>query len=93
MPRTKEAIQQQIEELLALKPRVRQFTLFHDDNHEAIDAQIEVLQDNLDIDSIYDKFESEAVQSSAIEAREWLDGVYEGESLVAEWEPLVKGGS
>lgn len=42
-PPAQEEVNAEIAALLALKPRVRHFSKFQDDNHAAIDAQVQVL--------------------------------------------------
>ncbi len=75
MKRTQEQIQAEIKKLQEMKPKVRRRTAFGDDNHAAIDADIAVLKDDLDLDDIYDAYEdNQHSVDSAMYAREWLDG-------------------
>lgn len=70
--RSEKVINKEIEKLKALKPRVRERSGFGDDNHAAIDGQINVLKDHLDIRDIDAWPVSSYVRDSAIEAHEWL---------------------
>ena len=44
---TKAQIEKEIKELTEIKPKVRHFSMFGDDNHKCIEVQIEVLKNNL----------------------------------------------
>lgn len=79
--KTQDQIDQEVTALLALKDFVPRRTMFGDDNHRAIDAQIEVLEVGLTMDEIYarwgeeafldeDEFDENAL-SCALEAFDW----------------------
>lgn len=70
---TPKAIAAEVATLKAMKPKVKRYTFFGDDNHAAIDAQIQVLEQNLSDDEIGRRFSGE-VQSEAFNARNWLEG-------------------
>lgn len=79
--RTAEEILAEIERLEALKPGVRKITAFGDNNHEAIEAQIEVLRESLsgdDIDLAWGDAGSgeysEHLHFEAIAAADWMNG-------------------
>ncbi len=55
--KSKLLIENEIDALKALKPKVRQRNTFGDDHHAAIDAQITVLDERLDNDALHDRFE------------------------------------
>jgi len=75
MKPNQEQIQVEIEKLQEMKPKVHQHTAFCDDNHAAIDAQIDVLKNNLGVDTIYDVYDDcDHEVENAMYAREWLDG-------------------
>lgn len=78
--------------LTKMRPKVRHFTAFGDNNRDAIEAQIAVLDGNLTIDEIEDKKEegdwSENQRESATYARYWMDGD-EPDSPSSGWAPLV----
>ncbi len=70
-----EQIQAEIKKLKEMKPKVRRTTYFGDDNHAAIEADIDVLTNDLDTGEIYDVYEDDQhALDSALYARGWLDG-------------------
>ncbi len=71
--RTKYAIRQEIKALKAVKPKVIRYNALGGDNHKAIDAQIEVLENNLKQDDVYDRIWEETVETAALGAVEWLE--------------------
>ncbi len=87
---TPEQVQQEIAALREIKPKVRRRTFFGDDNHAAIDVQIDVLEDGLDEDTIYAEWgEADHLLTSALEALAWRNGDCEAPS--GEWSELVVG--
>ncbi len=74
MKPTREQVQEEIKKLQEMKPKVQRTTLFGDNNHAAIDADIDVLKHDLSTDDIYDAYEDMHVADSALYARAWLDG-------------------
>lgn len=54
---TDQEIEAEIQALKAIKPKVQRFTAFGDDNHAAIDAQIETLEKRFTNDQVYDRYE------------------------------------
>jgi hypothetical protein len=88
-----ERVKPEIEALKAIKPNVRHYTAFHDDNHAAIDAQIAVLTEDMDWDTIEGAYgEDEHLYGAASEARTWLDGddpELDATGLAASWESLT----
>jgi len=89
--KTKKEIQTEIKALKAVRPKVRPYSAFGDNNLEQLDAQVDVLENNLDNNEIYNKYDrsqySEETVSAALDARQWIDGESEVESL-AEGYPL-----
>jgi hypothetical protein len=94
-------IEKEIKELKEIKPKVRHFSLFKDDNRKAVGVQIEVLTHNLTEDQIENRWgglcdednsASLSLYENATEARRWLDGESEEgeESLVENWHPLIE---
>lgn len=83
-------------EITALKgqvKRVRELTAFGENNREAVEAQIEVLEEQLDEDEIEERAEendwSEHVKDSALEAwRFWTGEEMEDGKPSENWEPL-----
>ena len=87
---TREQIQEEIEKLKELKPKVRHHTAFGDDNRAAIGAEIKVMEMNLGEDEIYDRYEDyQHSLDAALYARYWLDG-HEKEAPSVGWEPLAQ---
>lgn len=80
--RSPELIQEQIAKLKEIKPNVRKTSMFGDNHHDAIDAQIDVLENKFTatrVDDHYgldetneDEERSQNVYDSAFEAYEWL---------------------
>lgn len=90
--RTKDEIEAQAYELEAMKPTVRQYSHFGDDNWARIEAQIAVLRENLSEREIEDRYLDGGVYDEAMLARAWMNGEDPegtGEDLVASWKPLV----
>ncbi len=79
--RTKKEIEKQIEEIKKAKTTTPARSAFGDDNHAAMDAQIEVLTKGMDADDVYAKWEdgdnydkNRNLIHAAESAVEWLDG-------------------
>lgn len=53
--RSQKEIDAELKRLTELKDQVPQYTMFGDDNRAAIEAQIEVLSEELDLDDIYQR--------------------------------------
>ena len=93
--KTKKQIVEEIKALKTVRPNVRSTTMFGDDNLAALDAQIDVLENYLDEDEIYDKYDctqySEYILDGAICARQWIDDEedLDDNSLAESW-PLKK---
>lgn len=81
------AIKAQIAALRELKPKVRHSSGFGNDHHAAIDAQIEVLEDNLSQTEINDRtaFEDDDDYDDAEELGKWKMNVNEGATAAREW--------
>lgn len=87
---TIEQIKAEVAALKEIKPKVRRLTLFGDDNHKALDAQIKVLEKDLDEDAIYDRYDDDPrLLDYAQQARAWMDGESEEDSLVEDWKSLA----
>lgn len=85
----------QAELLSEMKPRVLGTSRMGDNHHDAIDAQIQVIEDNLSDDEIYNTNETEEwrenVLQAALDARRWLDGEYEEyPDIAASWKELER---
>jgi|SRR5579872_4170911 len=96
---TIEQIKSEIKALEAIKPNIIPMSIFGDNHHDAIDAQIRVLKEEMDEDTVYDTWEdtndydvNRNVINAALDAVNWLDGNsdYEGVSPARDWEQLLK---
>lgn len=91
--RTADEIQKEIAALKELRPKVRHYTVFDDNNRAAIGVQIDALEcdwDDDDIDQYLDDEEiNEFEAGNAREAVAWRDGSGES-SPSAEWAELVQ---
>ena len=80
--------------LAEMKPKVRKTTLFGDNNHDAIDAQIEVLRGEVDEDEFEDRVESgdwsENTRDCAQQAADWMDGTVDDAKPSDDWKELVQ---
>lgn len=89
--KTSEQIKKEIEALKTVRPNVRPISMFGDDNLTALDAQIDVLEDDMDDSEIYDRFDrissSEYILEAALAARQWIDDEEDPdcEGLACEW--------
>ena len=87
--KTQEEIKTAIKELKNVRPKVRPRSAFGDDNLAALDAQVEVLEQSLDNDDIYARFDcassTEEILMSALEARQWIDGDSDVDNLAADY--------
>lgn len=96
--KTEEQVTAEIAALQAIKPKVRQFTAFHDDNHAGIDAQIQVLTDRMDSEQVHDKYllaagAGDHVFFEALHASDWLYGLLaidEDKAPSLEWQSLTE---
>lgn len=98
--KTKKEITSEVVALKKMKPNVRRMSVFGDDHHNAIDAQIEVLENNMSDGDIYDNFEpfneetdaddgrAENVLYAARQAYQWMHDEIE-ESPSEEWVSLT----
>lgn len=94
--KTQEEIKGEIEALKTVRPKVKPHSMFGDDNLAMLDAQVDVLENDLDDDDIYERYDhadaSEYVLEGALEANNWRDSNSESNSL-AEDMPLKEGDS
>ena len=88
---TAKQIKKEADKLAKMKPQVRRTTAFGDDNHEAIDAQIRVLDEDMNEDEIYGEWEGDEnrLRDNALEARRWMDGESEDGTPSYGWKDLV----
>jgi hypothetical protein len=98
--KTQDQIETEIDALKEIKPRVVRRSFFGDNNHAAIDAQIEALSELWEEDDIHENFESgyhemlatEHARDSALDAANWLhaDETEEVEAPSDSWKGIVK---
>ncbi len=87
---TPEDVSAEIEKLRSMKNSVRHFTAFNDDNHAAIETQIEVLEKDLTTDAIHSRWDVDYLREAARDARDWKDGrLAAGDTLSGAWAELV----
>ena len=91
--KTQKEIDEQIKRLKDVRPKVVPFSAFGTDNLECLDAMVRVLEQNMDEDAIWDRWDREEedmdIRSNADEALRWLEGESEEDDL-AEGFPLIK---
>lgn len=91
--RSRIEIDTEIKALEEMKPRVRRTTYFGDDNHAAIEAQLEVLRGNVDEDEIQDKFDdgewTEHERDNAQQAVDWMEEYTDEGSPSENWQELT----
>jgi hypothetical protein len=89
---SKKEITKQLKWLKDNKKFIPPSSMFGDNNHRAIDAEIAVLSEKLDENDVQEKFDRrewiENQRVSAMDVIYWLDG--EAESPEKNWKPLVK---
>ena len=94
--KTPRQIQAEIDKLRDMKPTVLRASFFGDNHHDAIDAQIEVLEDiSIDEDDIYNKLDNEEwaqnVADAALDAHCWREDEEEKDFVPSEsWKELVR---
>lgn len=95
--RTDQEISIEISNLKDMKSEVRQSTAFGDNNHDAIDAQVEALEDQMDEDDVWERhetagedepFSTEHERDAAIEAVAWMHGEIENPPS-EDWADLI----
>lgn len=85
-------INMEVKKLEIMLPDVRRFSMFNDDHHAAIRAQIDVLKGNLDEDDIEGRWPADEYGNTNENAREayfWMIGESEYETLTENWEGLM----
>lgn len=96
--RSKDEIAAEAQKLRDMRDTVRETTAFGDNNREAIDAQIEVLEKGIDEDKLYDLHDGAAEDEmfgtqhdfdSALAACQWVTGE-EDEAPSDDWQSLVQ---
>ena len=92
-------IKAEIETLKIIKPTVLMESMFGDNHHDAIDAQIDVLMNGMTEDDIYDTFVTledplkgcaDNVGDAMVEAARWVNGESEDGTPSNGWKELVR---
>lgn len=91
--KTQKEIDEQVKKLKAIRPKVKPTNYFGESNLDKLDAQIKVLEKDMDSDEIWDEWpKGEAdmeIRMSADEAVNWRDGESDENDLAKDW-PLIK---
>lgn len=87
--KTKEEIKKQIKALKSVRPNIVPRSAFGDNNIARLDAQVKVLEENMDEDEIWDKWSDMDIAQCAIDALQWMEGDSEIDDLAEDW-PLKK---
>lgn len=74
MKQTKENIAAEIQWLKDNKPNIRRRTGSGDDNHAALDACIEVLNESLSEETVFNLYGNDFVRDSALQTARWMTG-------------------
>ena len=87
--RTREERNEMVTILEKQKEIAPRFNYFNDDNHAQLDAQIEVIEEELETDEVDERWNPDDdynMNSAATRAAEWLDGDDDtGEELKTQW--------
>jgi hypothetical protein len=91
---TKKTIRAEIVHLKTIKPNVLMESMFGDNHHDAIDAQIDVLMNGMTEDNVYDACENDGlkdnVRDAMLEAAQWVNGKSEVGAPSKGWKDLVR---
>lgn len=89
-----EEITAEIAALTTMKPNVLRFSVFRDDHHAAIDAQIAVLTQRMDIETVEAEYgeSAENIREEAVDAHDWMHGLQDDDMLKPSenWVSLVR---
>lgn len=90
--KTQEEIDEQIAALKEIRPKVKPYSFFGDDNLAKLDAQIKVLEEDMDSDEVWDEWPEEEkdveIRMAADEAVVWRDSELDVDNLADDW-PLL----
>jgi len=90
-PKSQKAVEKEIKALKEMKPFVRQFTAFGDNNHDKIDGQIKALEEMGDEEEADDEWVDEAdneIRMNACDAIRWKNGEDDGAQPSRNWASL-----
>ena len=87
--KTQKEIDAQIKALKEIRPKVKPYSFFGDDNLAKLDAQVQVLEEDLDEYDVYEEWPEDEeefdIRACANLAVEWRDGESETEDLADDW--------
>ena len=89
--KTQKEIDEQVEKLKAIRPRVKPYSFFGDSNLDKLDAQVKVLEEDMIEDDITDEWPEESdmeIRTAADDTVNWRDGESEIDDLAKDW-PLI----
>lgn len=96
---TAKQIQAEIKALKEIRPMIPSRTFFGDNNWDAIDAQIDVLENNIHEDTIWNRCDEEEPdlgewkeheRDCALDARRWMDGEEPEARPSKNWQELLE---
>lgn len=87
--KTQEEIDKQVKKLKAIRPKIKPYSFFGDSNLDKLDAQVKVLEEDMDSDEVWDEWPEEEsdmeIRMSADDAVSWRDGESEVNDLAEDW--------
>lgn len=90
--KTQAEIDEQVKRLKEIRPNVRPTSAFGDSNLDKLDAQVKVLEEDMDSDDVWNEWPEDEgdmeIRMSADEAINWRDGKGELEDLTEDW-PMI----
>lgn len=88
--KSKTEIDAEIAALKEVKPKVPHFNAFREDNHAAINAQILVLERQMNDKTVFIVFDDSNYLWAAEEALDWMNGEPESAAPSKNWQELVE---
>lgn len=89
MNKTQVEIDEQIKKLKAIRPKIRPHSIFGDSNLDKLDAQVKVLEEDMESDEVWDEWAREEadaeIRMAADDAVRWRDGESDIEDLAEDW--------
>ena len=92
---TRVQVHEQIVKLREIRTKVQPMSLFRENHHAAIDAQVEVLKERLTASDVFDRADERNwpnnARDAALEAADWLAGETSSEYAdpATSWQDLV----
>ena len=89
MEKTQEEIDKQVKALKEIRPKIKPYNFFGDSNLAKLDAQVRVLEEDMDSDEVWDEWPEEEkdmeTRMAADDAITWRDGESEIDNLATDW--------